>query len=198
MPLSLYNRLRPCTKSTQTAKSPPKSRTRKNEEEEEEEDLMAGFGSSENPDDSPLCANNCGFFGNPKTRNLCSICYTDFLKENLISIPTETDGVSQRRQDFDDSLKSDLESIEVSESEVAMNPSCSETDSNAPARKNRCGLCNKKVGLLGFPCRCGGLFCRMHRFEDKHGCNFDTKTVERERLGRQMIEIKGDKLEYRV
>ncbi|XP_023542516.1 zinc finger A20 and AN1 domain-containing stress-associated protein 6-like [Cucurbita pepo subsp. pepo] len=159
---------------------------------------MAGFGSSENSNDSPLCANNCGFFGNPKTRNLCSICYAAFLKENLISIPTKPDEVAQRRQDSDDSLKSDLESIEVSESETAMNPSCSETDSKAPARKNRCGLCNKKVGLLGFSCRCGGLFCRMHRFEDKHGCNFDMKTVERERLGRQMIEIKGDKLEYRV
>ena len=31
-------------------------------------------------------------------------------------------------------------------------------------KKNRCLKCNKKVGLTGFPCRCGGLFCSLHRY----------------------------------
>ncbi|KAK3439150.1 LOW QUALITY PROTEIN: hypothetical protein EUGRSUZ_C03793 [Eucalyptus grandis] len=30
-------------------------------------------------------------------------------------------------------------------------------------KKNRCTLCNKHVGLLGFECGCGDLFCRAHR-----------------------------------
>merc|ERR1719237_837900 len=31
----------------------------------------------------------------------------------------------------------------------------------------------KKLGLTGFTCRCGGLFCSIHRYSDKHQCDFD-------------------------
>merc|ERR1711988_1131511 len=44
-------------------------------------------------------------------------------------------------------------------------------------KKNRCALCKKKVGLTGFTCRCGGLFCGIHRYSDKHDCNFDYKAM---------------------
>jgi len=40
-------------------------------------------------------------------------------------------------------------------------------------KKNRCLSCKKKVGLTGFTCRCGGLFCPSHRYSDKHDCTFD-------------------------
>ena len=42
-------------------------------------------------------------------------------------------------------------------------------------KKNRCGVCKKKVGLTGFTCRCAGLFCSIHRYSDKHDCKFDYK-----------------------
>ena len=30
--------------------------------------------------------------------------------------------------------------------------------------KKRCLICNKKLGLVGgFTCKCGGLFCGLHR-----------------------------------
>ena len=41
---------------------------------------------------------------------------------------------------------------------------------------SRCVSCKKKVGLLGFNCRCGGTFCEKHRYSDKHECTFDYKT----------------------
>merc|ERR1712107_712275 len=44
-------------------------------------------------------------------------------------------------------------------------------------KKNRCLSCKKKVGLTGFTCRCGGLFCSIHRYSDKHDCNFDYKAM---------------------
>merc|ERR1712038_829854 len=50
-------------------------------------------------------------------------------------------------------------------------------------KKNRCQSCKKKVGLTGFTCRCGGLFCSIHRYSDKHECNFDYK-----QLGAQEIK----------
>ena len=27
----------------------------------------------------------------------------------------------------------------------------------------------------GFTCRCGGLYCSIHRYSDKHQCDFDYK-----------------------
>merc|ERR1712066_1049496 len=40
-------------------------------------------------------------------------------------------------------------------------------------KKNRCASCKKKVGLTGFACRCGGMYCGIHRYSDKHNCTFD-------------------------
>lgn len=44
-------------------------------------------------------------------------------------------------------------------------------------KKNRCFVCKKKLGLTGFSCRCDGLFCAVHRYTDKHECNFDYKAM---------------------
>lgn len=49
----------------------------------------------------------------------------------------------------------------------------SKTESPAIKKKNRCGVCRAKVGLTGFTCRCGGLFCGFHRYSDTHACTFD-------------------------
>ena len=38
-------------------------------------------------------------------------------------------------------------------------------------KKNpRCACCKKKVGLLGFTCECGGLFCAKHHLAFNHEC----------------------------
>merc|ERR1712126_307107 len=44
-------------------------------------------------------------------------------------------------------------------------------------KKNRCLSCKKKLGLTGFSCRCGGLYCAIHRYSDKHECSFDYKAM---------------------
>jgi hypothetical protein len=44
-------------------------------------------------------------------------------------------------------------------------------------KKSRCQECKKKIGLTGFTCRCGGLFCSIHRYSDKHECDFDYKEL---------------------
>lgn len=44
-------------------------------------------------------------------------------------------------------------------------------------KKNRCTTCKKKLGLTGFDCRCGGQFCSIHRYSDKHNCTFDYKAL---------------------
>jgi len=44
-------------------------------------------------------------------------------------------------------------------------------------KKTRCFSCKKKLGLTGFSCRCGGQFCAVHRYSDKHECKFDYKAM---------------------
>ena len=55
--------------------------------------------------------------------------------------------------------------------------------------KKRCLVCNKRVGLLGFACRCGGTYCAAHRADDKHGCTFDYATVEKQILETKLVKI---------
>ena len=58
-----------------------------------------------------------------------------------------------------------------------------------------CFVCNKKVGLLGFKCKCGdNQFCSQHRVPELHGCKFDYKSEQRERLIKQNPIIKTDKI----
>jgi predicted nucleic acid binding AN1-type Zn finger protein len=35
----------------------------------------------------------------------------------------------------------------------------------------KCDQCRKKVGLLGFECKCGKTLCATHRYPEAHGCD---------------------------
>lgn len=61
-------------------------------------------------------------------------------------------------------------------------------------KRNRCYTCRKKVGLTGFECRCGGLFCGLHRYSDKHNCTFDYKADGREQLAKANPVVVGEKI----
>merc|ERR1719168_217917 len=64
------------------------------------------------------------------------------------------------------------------EAEAAASGSSEDKDGqDGKKKKNRCAVCKKKLGLTGFTCRCGGLFCSIHRYSDKHECNFDYKAM---------------------
>lgn len=70
-------------------------------------------------------------------------------------------------------------------------------DSSSPGKlkkRNRCYTCRKKVGLTGFECRCGGLFCGLHRYSDKHNCTFDYKADGREQLAKANPVVVGEKI----
>lgn len=62
-------------------------------------------------------------------------------------------------------------------------------------KKNRCGLCRKKVGLTGFQCRCGGLYCALHRYSDKHECTFNYREMGQEEIRKNNPVIVGEKIQ---
>uniref|UniRef100_A0A7E4US47 AN1-type zinc finger protein 6 n=1 Tax=Panagrellus redivivus TaxID=6233 RepID=A0A7E4US47_PANRE len=65
----------------------------------------------------------------------------------------------------------------------------------APKKTNRCQMCKKRVGLTGFTCRCGGLYCGEHRYDSAHDCSFDYKTMEREEIRKNNPVIVSDKIQ---
>ncbi|KAG0504052.1 hypothetical protein HPP92_004124 [Vanilla planifolia] len=59
---------------------------------------------------------------------------------------------------------------------------------------NRCLSCRKRVGLTGFRCRCGDLFCSRHRYSDTHDCSYDYKAAGREEISKANPVIRAAKI----
>lgn len=62
-------------------------------------------------------------------------------------------------------------------------------------KKNRCFECRKKVGLTGFECRCGGLYCSLHRYSDKHKCSFDYHALGAEQIRKANPVVVSEKVQ---
>lgn len=65
---------------------------------------------------------------------------------------------------------------------------------DAKKKKSRCLACKKKVGLTGFTCRCGGMFCSMHRYSDKHECSFDYKALGAQEISKSNPVVVAQKV----
>lgn len=79
--------------------------------------------------------------------------------------------------------------------EEATRDSGHEPDFGARRREvNRCSGCRRKVGLMGFRCRCGDLFCSEHRYSDRHDCDFDYKAAGRAAIARENPVVRPAKI----
>ncbi|KAG2471125.1 ZFAN6 protein, partial [Polypterus senegalus] len=197
-----------------------------------------------------LCSTGCGFYGNPRTNGMCSICYKDFLQRQngngrvspAGKILLKSVKVNSKEVNYCSKYKSQTkkrvgmktcshwsppglrlgipEPVYASHfaledckpctqfgQEGAIEPDCTNGSSQTPAegqekspekpkqRKNRCFLCQKKVGLTGFDCRCGNLFCSIHRYSDTHNCTFDYKADAAEKLRKENPVVVGEKIQ---
>merc|ERR1711911_118703 len=63
------------------------------------------------------------------------------------------------------------------------------------SKKRRCAVCKKKLTLAeGVDCRCGMLLCGIHRYTDKHECEFDFKSEDRKILEKNNQKCVDDKV----
>ncbi|KPP66425.1 AN1-type zinc finger protein 5-like [Scleropages formosus] len=79
--------------------------------------------------------------------------------------------------------------------EVAQVSSDGDQTPDKSKKKNRCFTCRKKVGLTGFDCRCGNLFCAIHRYSDKHDCSYDYRGAAAARIRKENPVVVAEKIQ---
>jgi len=88
----------------------------------------------------------------------------------------------------------------VSPSSAQVRP-CEDAEPDAePPKKvqvntSRCWTCNRKIGLLGFQCKCEFYFCSEHSSEKRHECSFDFKAQGKQYLTKANPTIAAKKID---
>ncbi|VDL92938.1 unnamed protein product [Schistocephalus solidus] len=114
-----------------------------------------------------LCRKGCGFYGSPNFDGFCSKCHRDIQATAEQVQSAVRLSASSGKGLVEDKPETSNVNLFLS---VELSPAASES---APKKRLRCLMCNKRVGLTGFSCRCGGLFCTLHRYSDAHDCSFN-------------------------
>jgi len=170
------------------------------------------------------CRGGCGFFGSSATNGLCSLCYKQQLAKMNAAPPAPVQVQQvlppmSPKQGQGDGVKDDMlaEALAIAPGKASVEEKADsivgeelakksnvekKTEESSPntlsqekkSKTNRCLTCRKKVGLLGFECRCGGLFCGTHRYSDKHDCSFNYREMGAQEIRKNNPVVVSEKI----
>ncbi|KAL2480578.1 Zinc finger A20 and AN1 domain-containing stress-associated protein 2 [Abeliophyllum distichum] len=139
--------------------------------------------------------------------NMCSKCHKEIISKQqqsklaASSIESIVNGSSSSNEI--EPVLTDMVDVQAGAVDLnaASNPASSDLASGrfsevkAKEGSNRCTTCRKRLGLMVFNCRCGNLFCSLHRYSDKHDCLFDYRTAARDAIAKANPVVKAGKLD---
>lgn len=156
-----------------------------------------------------LCKAGCGFFASTTNEGYCSLCWKS--KNPQASVENTSQNETLNLAHLSARQYPDQKSISVPSSPNP-NPSkdddakstCSDLslDRCQPVRvkkkkkKKRCKQCNIKLKPHQcIACRCGAVFCSMHRYPDEHNCQVDLIKHTRDKLQASNPVLKNKQME---
>ncbi|PHT71109.1 hypothetical protein T459_26213 [Capsicum annuum] len=124
-------------------------------------------------------------------RDTCGVDFDLLTVEMESSKETATSGKDVvRRSSSSDESELALAGAAVASADLASQ--ISQVKSKEGLKK--CTACRKRVGLTGFSCKYGDLFCAVHHYSDKHNCPFDYRNAGKNAIAKATPIILEEKL----
>mmetsp|Transcript_114 Transcript_114/g.338 ORF Transcript_114/g.338 Transcript_114/m.338 type:complete len:129 (+) Transcript_114:382-768(+) len=125
---------------------------------------------------------------------MCLECFVDEHRHEgtpTIQLPTALEIVETQREVQYITTEIQIVELEIPEHLLPRPPAAPRI---APKKANRCFECNRKLGVMGFKCRCESSFCNRHRLPESHGCNFDHREFGRQQLREANPLVRAEKV----
>jgi len=101
---------------------------------------------------------------------------------NLNDNNNNNNNINTNNNDNNNNNNNNLNEIQK-ENIVTLNDNNANNIIKEQKKKIRCEECNKKLALAQqFECKCGRMFCSIHRYADSHKCTFDYQKIQQQKL----------------